>query len=138
MTRFALTCVAAGFLAGTAFAAGHGMTPAVEASDQEVTNGVVTAEKVTAAENGWLVVHRTDSEMAPGAVLGHAPVRMGETMDVAVILQEEVSSGDMLMLMVHSDAGGMKPGVFEYTAGASEDGPVEVDGKMVMGTITVQ
>nr|WP_323763953.1 hypothetical protein [Marinovum sp.] len=114
------------------------MTPAVEAMDQDVSNGVVSASKVTAAENGWLVVHRTDAEMKPGPVVGYAPIRMGETMDVAAILQEDVASGDMLMLMVHGETGGMKAGVFEYTLGAKEDGPVRVDEKLVMSTITAQ
>ena len=61
---------------------------------------------------------------------------MGENMDVAAILQEEVNSGDMLMLMVHSEAGGMKTGVFEYTLGATEDGPVKPDGNLVMQVVT--
>ncbi|MBS8224915.1 DUF7282 domain-containing protein [Vannielia litorea] len=126
-------------LTGTAaFAASHGMAPMVEATDQTVENGVVSASKVVAGENGWLVVHRTDAEMKPGPVVGHAPLRMGENMDVAAILTEEVKPGDMLMLMVHSEAGGMKTGIFEYTLGAKEDGPIKPDGNLVMTTITAQ
>ncbi|MCJ7870977.1 hypothetical protein [Phaeobacter sp. J2-8] len=114
------------------------MAPAVEAVDQDVSNGVVSASKITAGENGWLVVHRTDAEMKPGPVVAYAPIRKGETTDVAAILQEEVASGDMLMLMIHAEAGGMKTGVFEYTLGATEDGPIKPDGKLVMTTITAQ
>ena len=126
-------------LTGTAaFAASHGMAPMVEATDQTVENGVVSASKVVAGENGWLVVHRTDTDMKPGPVVGHAPLRMGENMDVAAILTEEVKPGDMLMLMVHSEAGGMKTGIFEYTLGAKEDGPIKPDGNLVMTTITAQ
>ncbi|PWG68525.1 hypothetical protein DF186_24970, partial [Enterococcus hirae] len=63
-------------LTGTAaFAASHGMAPMVEATDQTVENGVVSASKVVAGENGWLVVHRTDADMKPGPVVGHAPLR---------------------------------------------------------------
>jgi len=123
--------------ASSAFADAH-MAPMVEAMDQSVSNGIVSAEKVAASENGWLVVHRTDAEMKPGPVVGHAPLRAGETMDVAAILTEEVASGDMLMLMVHAEAGGMETGVFEYTLGAKEDGPIRVDGDLVMTTITVE
>nr|WP_237708140.1 hypothetical protein [Oceanicola sp. S124] len=114
------------------------MMPMVEAMDQSVANGVVSADKISAPENGWLVVHRTDAEMKPGPVVGYAPLRAGETMDVAAILQEDVASGDMLMLMVHSEAGGMKTGVFEYTLGAKEDGPIRVDDKLVMTVITAE
>ena len=137
MTRYALT-LAAALAATTAFAGGHGMAPAVEAADQDVSSGTVTASKVTAGANGWLVVHRTGEDMKPGPVVGYAPIKMGENMDVAAILQEEVASGDMLMLMVHGEEGGMKTGVFEYTLGAKEDGPVKPDGELVMVTITAQ
>ena len=123
--------------AGAVFAEAHVM-PMVEASDQDVSNGVVSASKVMAGENGWLVVHRTDAEMKPGPVVGYAPLRAGETTDVAAILQEEVASGDMLMLMVHSEAGGMTTGVFEYTLGATEDGPIKPDGNLVMKVVTAE
>ncbi|MGR3581709.1 MAG: DUF7282 domain-containing protein, partial [Sagittula sp.] len=71
-------------------------------------------------------------------VVGYAPLREGENMDVAAILQEDVASGDMLMLMVHGEDGGMTTGVFEYTLGATEDGPIKPDGSLVMATITAQ
>ena len=50
----------------------------VWAMDQSVGNGVVSARKVVAEENGWLVVHRTDSAMKPGPVVAHAPLRAGK------------------------------------------------------------
>ncbi|WP_439153695.1 DUF7282 domain-containing protein [Yoonia sp.] len=121
-----------------AFAAGHAAAPMVSAADQDVSNGIVSAETVMAGENGWMVVHRTDAGMKPGAVVGYAPLRMGENTDVAAILMEEVQPGEMLMLMVHAETGGMKTGGFEYTLGATEDGPIRVDGNLVMATITAQ
>lgn len=114
------------------------MQPSVKASDQSVANGVVSAETVTAGANGWMVVHRTDSSMKPGPVIGYAPLRQGENADVAALLTEAVEPGEMLMLMVHSEAGGMKTGAFEYTLGAKEDGPVKVDGKLIMEVITAK
>ena len=127
-----------------AFAATAGLpalaqeTPMVEAMDQSVANGVVSADKVSAPANGWLVVHRTDAEMKPGPVVGHAPLRAGETADVAAILTEPVAPGEMLMLMVHSEEGGAQTGIFEYTLGAAEDGPIKPEGKLVMTVITAQ
>jgi hypothetical protein len=132
------TTTAALFLStGVAFAAGD-MMQGVTASNQEVANGIVSAEKISAAQNGWMVVHRTNAEMKPGPVVGYAPIREGETLDVAAILTEPVKSGDMLMLMVHGEDGGNIVGNFEYTLGAKEDGPVKVDGKLVMTVITVE
>lgn len=133
ISAVALTLTATGV-----FAAGHAPSPAVEAANQSVENGVVSADTVVAAENGWMVVHRTDAEMKPGPVVGYAPLRMGDNMDVAAILTEEIASGEMLMLMVHSEAGGMVTGGFEYTLGAKEDGPIRVDGELVMTVITAE
>lgn len=124
--------------ANVALAAGHSMAPAVTASDQDVSSGVVTAESVVAPANGWLVVHRTDESMAPGPVVAHAPLREGENTDVTAILTEDVAEGDMLMLMIHGEDGGMATGIFEYTLGASEDGPIRMDGDLVMTTVTAQ
>ena len=133
--------VSATLLAGASLAQAemHGdMHPQVWADDQSVAGGTVTAEKVTADSNGWLVVHRTDESMKPGPVVGHAPLKAGENTDIAAILTEEVSSGEHLMLMLHGEDGGNQTGVFEYTLGASEDGPVKVDGNLVMAVITAQ
>lgn len=121
-----------------AFAAGHAITPVVKASDQSVANGIASAEQVNAAENGWLVVHRTDDDLTPGAVVGHAPLRAGENFDVATILTEPVEPGEKLMLMVHSEVGGNETGIFEYTLGAKEDGPIRVGGNLVMMVITAK
>ena len=131
------TAIALSAIAITANAAGHA-TPMVEASDQSVANGVVSADRVIAGEVGWMVVHRTDDTMAPGPVVGHAPLREGENNDVVAILTEDVAPGDKLMLMVHGETGGMQTGIFEYTLGAKEDGPVRVDEELVMTVITAQ
>jgi len=124
---------------GIACASASAMSnPAVVVADQDVSAGTVSAEKITADANGWLVVHRTAADMKPGPVVGYAPLKAGDNMDVTAILQEEVKSGEMLMLMVHGEAGGTKTGVFEYTLGAKEDGPIRVDDKLIMTVITAK
>ena len=138
MMKIFFAAVAVALSTSAAFAANDGMMQGVMASDQDVSNGIVSAEKITAAQNGWLVVHRTDAEMKPGPVVGYAPIRGGETMDVAAILTEPVKAGDMLMLMVHGEDGGNIVGNFEYTLGAKEDGPVKIDGKLIMTVITAK
>ncbi|MBU2581352.1 MAG: hypothetical protein KJ622_06515 [Alphaproteobacteria bacterium] len=132
---FAASVLGALVIAGSAYADGHLM---VKASDQDVSGGTVTASEIGAGANGWLVVHRTDAAMKPGPVVGHAPLKSGKNVEVAAILTEPVKKGEMLMLMLHGEAGGSKTGIFEYTLGAKEDGPVKVDGKLVMTVITAQ
>ncbi|MFH4814722.1 DUF7282 domain-containing protein [Vibrio alginolyticus] len=109
--------------------------PSIKGVDQDMSGGTVTAEMAHADDNGWMDVHRTDESMKPGPVIGYAPLKMGKNENVNAILMEPVESGDMLMLMVHGEKGGMKTGVFEYTLGAKEDGPVKVDGKLVMDIV---
>lgn len=138
--------VASAFVSVSLFAAAsavqadmHGdMHPGVWADDQSVSGGTVSAEKIVADSNGWLVVHRTDDSQKPGRVVGHAPLKEGENMDVTAILTEEVKAGEQLMLMLHGEAGGMQTGVFEYTLGAKEDGPIKQDGDLVTAIITAQ
>ncbi len=116
--------------------AGHHLS--VKAMDQDVSGGTVTAQMIMADANGWMVVHRTDQSMKPGPVVGYAPLKKGTNTDVTAILTEPVMSGDMLMLMLHGENGGMKTGVFEYTLGAKADGPVREGGKLVMDIVTTK
>lgn len=125
-------------MTGAALAGGMNGKLSVKGSDQDVSGGTVSADVVTADSNGWLVVHRTDKAMKPGPVVAYAPLRKGMNHDVSAILTEPVKSGEMLMLMLHGEAGGMKTGIFEYTLGAKEDGPIKVDGKLVMDVITAK
>lgn len=136
MKSIALAVVFSAVASG-AFAAGHALAPAVMASNQSTAGGTVTAETVNASANGWLVVHRTDGQK-PGPVVGHAPIRTGANADVTAILTEPVKPGELLMLMVHGEEGGNQIGVFEYSLGAKEDGPVKPDGKLVMTIITAE
>ncbi|MDO6707295.1 hypothetical protein [Photobacterium sp. 1_MG-2023] len=133
------TSLAASFII-TAFGAASFAHAAnsVKGSDQDVSGGTVSAEMIESDANGWLVVHRTDKSMKPGPVVGYSPVKKGTNQNVTAILMEPVNSGDMLMLMLHGEGGGMKTGVFEYTLGAKEDGPIREDGKLIMDVITVQ
>ena len=121
---------------GFATAGGHMMS--VSGEDQDVSSGTVAASEVKAEANGWLVVHRTDESAKPGPVVGYAPLRKGVNTDVVAILTEEINPGEQLMLMLHGEEGGKQTGIFEYTLGAKEDGPVKAHGKLVMTVITAK
>lgn len=136
--KLAFATAALAFAASAAFAAGHGMAPMIDAMNQPLANGTVMAGKVIASANGWLVVHRTDAEMKPGAVIGYAPLIEGENTDVAATLTEPVAPGEALILMLHSEDGGMVAGSFEFTPGSKEDVPVRIDGKPVMAMIVAE
>jgi len=132
--QFAAIATVFGLAAGSANAGHLG----VSALDQDVSGGTVTAASVLAETNGWMVVHRTGDDSKPGPVVGYAPLKAGANTDVTAILTEPVSSGQKLMLMLHGEAGGSKAGIFEYTLGAKEDGPIKADGKLIMAVITAK
>ncbi len=136
MTKILIAAATTLAMTTAAFAMDHAMK--VEAMDQDVSGGTVTAASVMAEKDGWLVVHRTGDDMKPGPVIGHAALMAGENTDVTAELTETVEPGDKLMLMLHGEDGGMEAGTFEYTLGAKEDGPVKVDGKLVMTVVTAQ
>jgi hypothetical protein len=121
---------------GSVYGAAHS-GDSVKASDQDVSNGIISAKEVIASKNGWLVVHKTDGTK-PGPVVGHAPIRAGMNMDVAAILTEATQPGDKFMLIVHSEDGGTQTGIFEYTLGAKEDGPIKPGGNLVMKIVTAK
>ena len=131
----AVTAIGFATLCGSAFAMDKLM---VSGSDQNVSGGTVTPVKINAGANGWLVVHRVKNDGKPGPVVGHAPLKKGMNSNVTAILTEPVKKGEKLMLMLHGEEGGMKTGIFEYTLGAKEDGPVKVGGKLVMKVITAK
>jgi hypothetical protein len=122
-------------ITGSAFAGHHQMS--VDGNDQDVSGGTVTAEKIMAESNGWLVVHRTDANKKPGVVVGHAPLKKVKK-NLSAILTEPVKSDEMLMLMLHCEAGGTKTGIFEYYLGAKEDGPIKIDGKLIMDIVSAK
>ena len=95
-----------------------------------VNGGSASASEIVAGANGWLVVHRTDASKKPGPVVAHAPLKKGINKNVAAILTEPVKKGEWLMLMLHGEKGGKKTGIFEYSLGAKEDGPVKVKENM--------
>lgn len=136
--QFITTTFILGMTMQSALAGSHSGGLAVMGENQDVSGGTVTASKIMAGANGWLVVHRTDDKMKPGVVVGHAPLKKGENNEVTAILTEEVKAGEKLMLMLHGETGGSKTGIFEYTLGAKEDGPVKVDGKLVMSVISAE
>jgi LPXTG-motif cell wall-anchored protein len=106
-------------------------TGSLEASDQPVTDGTVTVASVTSSVPGWMVIH-LDEGGKPGTVIGHTAVPQGDSRDVKVKLEQNVTAGTKLWPMLHIDAGTM--GTYEFPG---PDAPVIVGGNIVMKQITV-
>lgn len=104
--------------------------PSVTANDQGSTGANVFVSKVTAAVSGWMVIHSDDGGK-PGPVLGQTQVDAGESENVIVELTEPLTADTKLWAMLHVDEG--MAGAYEFPGA---DGPVIVEGKVVMAPFT--
>ena len=104
----------------------QGATPSVTVTDQALgDDGAVTVPQVTAAQDGWLVIH-ADNDGSPGAVIGHTAVGAGTTDDVSVDIDADMAT-QIVYAMLHVDAG--ETGTYEFPGA---DAPATVDGNVVV------
>lgn len=99
---------------------------AVSASDQDSDGSSVTVASVTAAVDGWMVIH-ADADGKPGPVLGHTAVPAGTTENVVVMLDPALTADAKLWAMLHIDEGAL--GTYEFPG---PDAPVKDGDKIVM------
>ena len=105
--------------------------PSVDVDDQPIANGTITLAEVTAAQDGWIAVH-LDEGGSPGKVIGHGPVKKGESYNVKITLDQDVPVGGKVWPMLHIDAGTI--GTYEFPGA---DAPVIVSGDIVMKQIAI-
>ncbi len=93
----------------------------------------VTVGSVTIANDGFLVVHaiKDGKPVVPGSI-GNVAVKAGTTKNVVIELTEDISSGDVVLTMLHVDDGMI--GMYMFP---SQDGPVIMNGKPVVATAKV-
>lgn len=102
--------------------------PLVSVGDQLVDENTVTMDVVTIGEPGWIVIH-SDSQGAPGPVLGQTLLEPGRTRNVTVELSAEGQTA-VLWPMLHVDTGAA--GEYEFGAVEGADGPVIVSGTVAV------
>lgn len=64
--------------------------------DQDTSNGQVIVDTVTAAQDGWLLIHK-DANGRPGGVLGFVSVRRGLNTKVTVDIKTTNAKGDNIV-----------------------------------------
>ena len=117
--------------------------PSVMANDQvnKSNSGGVFNVDVKAAEEGWVVIHRSnsagDGPMVPD-IIGKAPVEAGDNGTVQISLSdgESVENGEKLWPMLHYDTG--TDGEYEFDGAGTADQPVIFNGNIVLTNFTVQ
>jgi predicted lipoprotein with Yx(FWY)xxD motif len=90
------------------------MAPSVEVIDQDASSGEVTVPEVTSIGPGWMVIHATNADGKPGAILGKTHVSDGQTRNVRVAIDLSGAT-PQLFAMLHVDAG--EADTFEFPNG---------------------
>lgn len=112
-------------------------TGSIEASDQIVAQNNIFVDELSINHRGWLAMHRSIGG-TPGELLSTAYINSAGRFSNNFIpfdSSASISDGMEIILMLHNDTG--VPGEFEFTSGGSLDQPVEVNGQVVMKTITI-
>ena len=116
-------------------AAPAGPKPSLTVSDQPATGGKIMVSNVVAAQDGWVVVHKTgpDGKLLVTPIIGQTQVKAGSTDNVEIMLTEAVKAGDTVYPMLHIDEG--VKGTYEFPGGP--DTPVQVDGNVVVKPVKI-
>jgi hypothetical protein len=107
------------------------LVASINALNQPVVNSSLLVSSVSAAQNGWVVVH-LDEDGKPGRVIGKSFVKQGMFRSIEFSLDESVKPGEKVWVMLHIDAGTL--GIYEFPG---PDAPVIESETIVMQQIEV-
>lgn len=96
--------------------------------EDQAAGASVLVSKVIAGQGSWLAV-REDMDGALGNILGATYIEAGDYGDVTVPLRRGTESGNTYYVVLFGDNG---DDIFNYTV----DGMVQVDGELVLGSMT--
>ncbi|EMR02991.1 DUF7282 domain-containing protein [Cesiribacter andamanensis] len=113
----------------------------LQVADQMLSANTIRVDAISMDKAGWVVVHKASAAggpVVPDIISIPKQLPAGSSMDVAIMLREDVSlqEGETLWVMLHTDAGVM--GTYEFDASTSVDAPLtDAQGNMVMQSIEV-
>lgn len=114
-------------------------TGSLTVSDQTVLSNMITVESITLDQPGWVVVHADDggAPVVPDIISEPVYLEAGTHENVEINLNEDanVSTGDMLWVMLHTDTGTDME--YEFDGANGLDSPITEDGAPVMTSIEV-
>ncbi len=107
------------------------IVPKVVVSDQSIQNGQVMVAEVDAIAPSWLVI-QTETNGAPGPVVGYIKINKGSNKNVSVKIDIQKST-PKLFAMIHEDNG--EKDQFDFP---NNDMPLLYKGEMVSELFTVK
>ena len=128
------TIISQSSISAISFGVMYSQAPYLEASLNEDNKYIASSrfpqridlKKVIATNSVWLVVHRNNNG-SPGAILGYQKVDTGHHSDVSIWLQNALSDGDQLIIVMHENAEDSINDNFDVNT----DQPVTFDGNNV-------
>lgn len=133
---------AAALIGGASAAYAQVESVSITAKDQTLSENAVTAERVVAEEDGWLVLYTVKNDGNGFATvdqkIGYTHINSGVNENIVVTPTQAIESGDRVVLMLHTDATGDVPNEFENMTDTSKDGPFLVDGYVTMLVVKVK
>ena len=109
----------------------NNIVPQLTVKDQAIDSGQVSVESVTAKATSWLVI-QTETNGAPGPVIGYTKISKGENKNVSVNIDTGKST-PKLFAMIHEDDG--EKGKFDFPG---NDMPLTYKGEMVSKLFSVK
>lgn len=97
---------------------------AIEVEDQQIY-GAVAIDRVLTPVDGWVILRADRGDGTPGALIGAAPVKAGESRSVSVVVDRTADYSAGVFVSLVADKGAI--GTFEYTTGDPDD-TVSLDG----------
>jgi hypothetical protein len=112
------------------------VTPAFNAAPsmtfaEQTEPGVIVIPSALIDAAGWMVIH-SDNNGSPGPVLGTAPLRAGNNVNIRVTV-DAAAAGAQVFPMLHYDTGEL--GVYEFGTVDGADLPVSVNGAVVVAPL---
>lgn len=98
-----------------------------------LSDGTLTIDGALIDAPGWLVIHAS-SDGGPGPVIGWAQLGDGLNENITIEVDTEMV-GDQVFPMLHYDTG--EAGVYEFGQVEGADGPVSVDGSVIVAPLAV-
>jgi hypothetical protein len=108
--------------------------PAIVYDVRAVSDSSIVVAGALIDAPGWLAIHVDSGEGRPGPVAGYAPLTPGWNSNIVVAVDADMMTPTVFP-MLHYDTGEL--GVYEFGTVEGADGPVRVDGNVVVGPADV-
>ena len=107
----------------------------ITVNDQEIVEKTILVDEIITEGPGWITVQRDNGQGGPISTvgIGHTQVFAGKNTSISISLDQSVSKGGRLWIVLHDDDG--QRGVYEFP---DFDLPVFVDGNKVLASFLVQ